>query len=165
MKVAIGYHLQSGPWGGGNSFACSLSRALVERGDLVVNTLDDPDIDLILLTDPRGRSPQVSFHAGTILRYLLKVNSDALVVHRINECDERKGTRNMNRMLRRANYVADHTVFIATWLKDLDLWRNESGSSVILNGADTGIFNEKYYRPWGGNEPLRLVTHHWGETS
>ena len=162
MKVAIGYHIQSGPWGGGNAFARSLSDALVARGDQVVCTLDDPDIDLILLTDPRGRSPQISFHAGTILRYLLTTNANAVVVHRINECDERKGTRNMNRLLRRANYVADHTVFIATWLKDLDVWCGESSSSMILNGADTNTFNDTCYRPWGGDEPLRLVTHHWG---
>jgi len=162
MKVAIGYYIQDGPWGGGNAFARSLRNALVARGDEVVFTLDDPDIDLILLTDPRGHSPQISFHAGTISRYLLTTNANAVVVHRINECDERKGTRNMNRLLRRANYVADHTVFIATWLKDLDVWCGERSSSVILNGADTNIFNDKYYRPWGGDEPLRLVTHHWG---
>lgn len=162
MKVAIGYHLQNGPWGGGNAFAQSLANTLVARGDRVVHTLDDEDIDLILLTDPRGRSPQVSFHAGTILRYLGTTNPDAVVVHRINECDERKGTRNMNRLLRMANYVADHTVFIASWLKDLAVWRGESSSSVILNGADTSIFNDTCYRPWGRDEPLKIVTHHWG---
>lgn len=162
MKIAIGYHIQDGPWGGGNAFAQSLKSALLARGDRVVSTLEEPDIDLILLTDPRGRSPQVSFHAGTILRYLLTTNANAVVVHRINECDERKGTRNMNRILRRANYVADHTVFIATWLKDLGVWRNESTSSMILNGADSNIFNDADYRSWSGVEPLKLVTHHWG---
>lgn len=161
MKVAIGYHIQNGPWGGGNQFARSLVGALVARGDRVVFALDDPDIDVIVLTDPRGRSPTVSFHAGAVLRYLWR-NPRAVVVHRINECDERKNTRNMNPMLRRANYVADHTVFIATWLKDLDVWRRESPCSVVLNGADASIFNPAAYRPWDGAEPLRLVTHHWG---
>jgi len=162
MKVAVGYHIQGGPWGGGNAFARSLVEALNARGDRVVHTLVDPDIDLILLTDPRGRSPQTSFHAGTVLRYLLTTNGNAVTVHRVNECDERKGTRNMNRLLRRANYAADYTVFIASWLKDLDVWRAQSPYSVILNGADTNIFNDSDYRPWSGYEPLRLVTHHWG---
>ena len=162
MKVAIGYHIQSGPWGGGNAFARSLTNAMIERGDHVVWTLDDPDIDIILLTDPRGRSPQTSFDAGNILRYLLTTNANAVVVHRINECDERKGTHNMNRLLRRANYVADHTVFIASWLKDLNVWRGESSSSVLLNGADAKIFNDTNYQPWAANEALRVVTHHWG---
>ena len=162
LKIAIGYHIQDGPWGGGNAFAQSLKSALLARGDRVVSTLEEPDIDLILLTDPRGRSPQVSFHAGTILRYLLNTNPNAVVVHRINECDERKGTRNMNRMLRRANYVADHTIFIATWLNDLDVWQNETSSSVILNGGDTNVFNDRRYQPWSGVGPLKIVTHHWG---
>ena len=162
MKVAIGYHIQDGPWGGGNAFARALADALVARGDQVVYTLNDPDIDLILLTDPRGRSPQVSFHAGSIQRYLLTVNPNAIVVHRINECDERKGSRHMNRLLRRANYVADHTVFIASWLKDLAVWRGESPCSVILNGGDTAIFNNSTHRPWNGIGPMRIVTHHWG---
>lgn len=53
MKVAIGYHVQDGPWGGGNRFAKALAKALEARGDKVVFDLADPDIDIIVLTDPR----------------------------------------------------------------------------------------------------------------
>lgn len=162
MKVAIGYHIQQGPWGGGNQFAQALAETLLRRGDAVRFDLSDPDIDVIVLTDPRERSPSVSFGAGAVLRYLTIRNPRALVIHRINECDERKGTRHMNRLLRRANYCADHTVFIATWLKDLDVWRRESSSSVILNGADERVFNREPYTRWDGHGPIRLVTHHWG---
>ena len=68
MKVAIGYHLQNGPWGGGNQFAMSLSQALLNRGDHVCYDLKDSDIDLIVLTDPRARSKSVSFGPAKILR-------------------------------------------------------------------------------------------------
>lgn len=162
MKVAIGYQLQDGPWGGGNQFARSLAEALRDRGDAVRFDLADADIDIIVLTDPRERSPSVTFGAGAILRYLLLRNPGALVVHRINECDERKGTRHMNSPLRRANYCADHTVFIATWLRNLNVWRRTTPDSVILNGADAKIFNRSALHPREGHEPLRLVTHHWG---
>lgn len=162
MKVAIGYHVQEGPWGGGNQFARSLAEALRNRGDTVYFDLAEPDIDLILLTDPRARSSTVSFGAGAILRYLLLRNPRAVVVQRVNECDERKDTRHMNGMLKRANYCADHTVFIASWLKGLDVWRHEVPCSVILNGADARIFNSRSYQRWDGRQPLRLVTHHWG---
>lgn len=162
MKVSIGYHLQEGPWGGGNQFARSLAEALRRRGDTVQFDLSDTDIDIILLTDPRERSSSVSFGAGGILRYLLMKNPQALVVQRINECDERKGTWKMNHLLRRANYCADHTVFIASWLRDLDVWRRDTPSSVILNGADSKVFNSGPYVRWNGHGPLRLVTHHWG---
>jgi hypothetical protein len=161
MKIAIGYHLQDGPWGGGNQFATSLANALSLRGDSVRFDLHDPDIDIILMTDPRARSPNVSFSAGKVFRYLLQ-HPNAIVVHRINECDERKATKNMNLRLRCANYVADHTVFIATWLTKLNVWRNESTHSTILNGADSTIFAGGRNISWDGASPLKLVTHHWG---
>jgi hypothetical protein len=92
MKVAIGYRIQSGPWGGGNRFAVSLAEHLRAAGHQVVFELADADIDIILLTDPRPRSSSVSFSSGAILRYLSFTNPRAVVIHRINECDERKGT-------------------------------------------------------------------------
>jgi hypothetical protein len=162
MHVAIGHIVQHGPFGGGNRFVVSLSKALKVAGHSVRYDLDSDDIDLILMTDPRSRSPNVAFAAGAILRYLRTRNPNAVVVHRINECDERKGTRWMNRRLRTANYVADATVFIASWLRDLDLWREEGPSNVVLNGADTDVFHARGQTPWRGEGPLRLVTHHWG---
>lgn len=162
MKISIGYHLQDGPWGGGNQFAKSLAKSLRSEGHEVVYSLSDHDIDLILLTEVRGRSPSGAFNAGSILRYLQFKNAKALVVHRINECDERKGTNHMNHLLARANYVSDHTVFIASWLRKLKLWREESPCSVILNGADRTIFKPNKNFSWSLGEPLKLVTHHWG---
>ena len=103
MKIAIGYIVQDNPWGGGNEFARSLAESLKSRGDEVRFDLIDSDIDIIVLTDPRENSPSVSFGAGAILRYLLLRNPHTLVVHRINECDERKNTQHMNRLLKRAN--------------------------------------------------------------
>jgi len=160
MKVAIGYHVQDGAWGGGNRFAKSLASALDERGDTVVYNLRDPDIDVLFLTDPRSRSSNISFAAGACLNYLAR-RPEAVVIHRINECDERKGTHWMNRRLRLANYAADHTVFIASWLRDLDLWRHGEWS-VVLNGGEETVFRADRNVPWDGREPLKMVTHHWG---
>ena len=91
-------------------------------------------------------------------------NPKAVAVQRINECDERKNTRSMNARLKLANYCMDHTIFIASWLKDIDLWHNNPGarSSVILNGGDTSVYHDEGYKPWNGQEPVKLVTHHWG---
>ena len=81
MKVAIGYHIQEGPWGGGNQFAKALTKALRDEGQQVCFSLEEPDIDIILLTEVRGRSPTGSFNAGSILRYLQFTNPEAVVVH------------------------------------------------------------------------------------
>jgi hypothetical protein len=164
MKVAIGSRPHDGPWGGGNRFVRALSQALVQEGHAVVHDLAGRDADVILLTDPRVRSPNVSFAAGAIFRHLAFANPQAVVVHRINECDERKDESFINHKLARANYVADATVFVAQWLTRLPLWRERLRSPwfVIRNGADARIFNRDGFRPWTREGPLKLVTHHWG---
>ncbi len=163
MKVAINFQIQEGPWGGGNRFVKSLRDYLADLGHQVVTDLRDSDIDIILIIDPRWRHPNITFTTSQILRYVLFKNHKVIVVHRINECDERKQTFFMNKKLRIANYCADHTIFIASWLRDLNIYyrRKFDNQSVILNGSDQLIFNMSRAICWDGVEPFRLVTHHW----
>jgi hypothetical protein len=160
MKVAINARPMEGPWGGGNRFVQSFADALVDRGHVPVFDLDH-DADVALIVDPRSRNPQLSFTPGQIF-FQLRRRPDMVVIHRINECDERKGTRTMNARLRLANYLADHTVFIGSWLERLAVWRRETPFSIILNGADPRIFRRGSARTWKPPERLRIVTHHWG---
>ena len=85
-------------------------------------------------------------------------------MHRINECDERKNTKYLNKYMMNANKVADYTVFVSTWLKNL--YENQGigtkNNHVILAGANKEIFNNENYIPWDGSEEMRIVTHHWG---
>ena len=161
MKVALTCRYHPGPWGGGNRFVATMVDALRAAGHEPTHELE-PGVDVAIMIDPRPRNPQLSFTAGAVLRHLAWRDPRMLVVHRINECDERKGTTGMNRRLRRANYAADHTVFIASWLRDLDVWRREGPHSVIHNGADPLVFHARGFVPWNGDGPLKLVTHHWG---
>ena len=164
MKIAIGFKVLDKPWGGGNRFVKILTEYLLNNGHQVINTLEDTDIDIILLMDPRKRHESVTFTAADIDRYILFKNKKAIVVHRINECDERKGTSHMNAKLRRANYSADHTVFVGSWLVNLNLWHKlpQGNYTIIKNGADTRIFNCFGHINWDGYSPLLIVTHHWG---
>ncbi|MEA2016029.1 MAG: hypothetical protein U9O59_04930 [Actinomycetota bacterium] len=163
-KISIGSNIMEGPWGGGNQFAVSLSGYLKKRGWEVTSGLDDRDIDIIVLTEPRITSESGAYNQKQISKYLIK-KPDTVVVHRINECDERKGTRGVNRYLMRANKVAGYTIFISEFLRDLFIKKGffkRSGSSVVRNGADRGVFNPGGLRKWNGNSPIRIVTHHWG---
>jgi hypothetical protein len=164
VKVAIGSRPYNGPWGGGNRFAGALCEALRDAGHAVVHELRDHDIDIVLLTDPRVRSPNVCFGAGAILRYLAWKNPNVVVVHRVNECDERKGEAFINAKLVRANYAADATVFVGEWLTGLPVWRKHLRPPwfVVRNGGDTSIFHRRGFNSWRGEGPLKLVTHHWG---
>ena len=164
MKISIGTKIKEGPWGGGNLFAINLKKYLEQKGHTVVNNLTDNDIDLILITEPRKTSESSAFTHVEVLNYLSYVKPDTLVVHRINECDERKNTNYVNKYLINANKVADHTVFVSKWLKDLyfkqGLKRNNL--EVIYAGADKEIFNRMNFKKWDGKNPLKIVTHHWG---
>lgn len=164
MKVSIGTNIKDGPWGGGNLFAINLKNHLHSKGFKVVNNLDDDDIDIILITEPRRTSESSAFTHIDVQKYLKFVNSETLVMHRINECDERKNTKYLNKYMINANKVADYTVFVSTWLKNL--YENQGISSknnhVVLAGANKEIFNNNDYVPWDGSEEMRIVTHHWG---
>lgn len=161
MKVSIGAKIKSGPWGGGNLFVINLARYLDDLGHEVRYNLEDPDIDIILLTDPRKKSESSSFNHKDIKKYLNKVNPNARVIHRINECDERKGTKGLNKFYIKANKIADHTIFVSSWLKDLyfDSGYFNNNYSVIMSGSDKKIFYPKVLKK---NEKLKIVTHHWG---
>tara|TARA_B100000212_G_C27314617_1_gene507336 strand:- start:21 stop:1094 length:1074 start_codon:yes stop_codon:yes gene_type:complete len=160
LKIAIGYDLKNNSWGGGNQFANSLTNAARIRGDEITFNLKDKDIDLILLTDPRSFNEGITFGPFEILKYIL-FNNKTIVVHRINECDERKNTFHMNKLLKYANYCSDYTIFISSWLKNLDIYHKNIPSKVIHNGSDEKIFSSKTNLPWNKKEPLKIVTHHW----
>ena len=164
MKIAIGHAIQDGPYGGGNSLVQSFHRLFAEAGHRVVYDLEDGDIDILVMPDPRPRSPTISFAAGAAFRYVAYRNPRAVVVQMIQDCDERKNTRAMNRRQRIANYCADHAVAVGSWMLDLDLVRPENRGcyTAILNGGRGGIFHPQGHDDWDGREPLRMITHHWG---
>ncbi len=163
MKISIGYKIVDGPWGGGNQFVKSLKKALINDGHQVIHDLRENDIDLILIIDPRHRNPNVPFSTGSILRYLMFKNQKCVVVHRINECDERKNTKFMNFKLRTANFCADQTVIVGEWMKNLNIYYNEQNKKIltIRNGSNKKIFNPKGYKVWDKKTKFKLVTHHW----
>ena len=143
MKVSIGTNIKDGPWGGGNLFAVNLKTYLLNNGHEVVHDLKDDDLDIILITEPRKTSESSAFTHVQVENYLRFQNSNTLVVHRINECDERKGTNFVNKYLIEANKIADQTVFVSRWLKDLYIRQgmDQIRKTVILAGANKKIFN------------------------
>ncbi|MBI4435317.1 hypothetical protein HY630_01465 [Candidatus Uhrbacteria bacterium] len=162
MNIAIGMKITQGPFGGGNQFGKYLSSFLQNLGHHVFFDLDCDKLDIILLTDPRTSMQSVTFGPLEIMRYVNDINSSVLLVQRINECDERKGTHGLNRLLSAANGIMDHTVFISSWLERLHRKQNlfTKNSSVIKNGADRSVFTYQR-KQLPTDRKIRLVTHHW----
>lgn len=162
MKVSIGSKIVDGPWGGGNLFVKNLSSYLKNLGHTVIYDLAESDIDLILLTDPRSRRESSStFNHNEIKLYKQFINPGVAVVQRINECDERKNTSNINSFYLEASECADMVVFVSNWLKDIytDLGMDKNKTTVIMSGSNKTIFKD--YQNKLENKKTNIVTHHW----
>ena len=163
-KVAIGSIIVEGPWGGGNLFVKNLLNYLNKEQFIVVNDLSENDIDLILLTEPRFESRSSSITSMEAWFYKKFINKNVKIVHRINECDERKNTNYVNDRIVKINKKVDHTIYVSDWLKSIykEYGLDQSKSSVILSGSDKKIFNNNGFKPKSETEKAKLVTHHWG---
>ena len=159
MKVFFNRKVRRTPWGGGIHFMNALVDHLIGRGHQVVFDLQN-DIDVIFMMDPRYEDGG-GYSIKEIAQYK-SYHPSTRIIHRINECDARKNTREIDDLLLRSNSIADVTIFISEWLKryfhDLGLTRE---SSVIYNGCNTEFFYPDSARRT--IQPVKLVTHHWSD--
>lgn len=163
LKVSIGYKFFDGPYGGGNLFVKNLSDYLNSKGVKVVYDLKDGDIDIILIINPLKKSEFSTFNHLDAYFYKTYINKNSIIVHRINECDERKNTFNINDQIIDANNYSDYTVYVSQWIYDLFIQKglSKKNSKVILSGSNNLYFNQKNKILWDGISKFKLVTHHW----
>tara|TARA_Y100000389_G_scaffold191192_1_gene216958 strand:+ start:365 stop:1459 length:1095 start_codon:yes stop_codon:yes gene_type:complete len=163
MKVSIGSKIIDGPYGGGNTFVLNLKKYLEDNDHSVIDNLEEDDIDIILLINPLRFSEISTFDHFDIYKYLNEVNNKAIVVQRINECDERKNTRNVNKQIMLANKISDFTIYVSSWLDELyrSHGLNSNERLVVKSGSDSKIFNQQDKNKWDGKSKFSLVTHHW----
>jgi glycosyltransferase involved in cell wall biosynthesis len=157
-RVAFNQPMVDGPWGGSNVFVSQCAAYLRWRGYDVRFDLR-AKVDLIILIDPRVEG----FGPREIAAYR-RAHPGTRVLHRVNECDQRKNTRFMDDLLRDANALADYTVFISQWLRDYhaERWFDETRPHrAIYNGADPRVFHPIGSAHYDGRGPFRVVTHHW----
>jgi len=162
--LAINMRSTSGPWGGSSTFVAQLRAFLRARGWRVTYRLS-PEVDAILLIDPREDLQLKAFGMREIIAHREKY-PHVRVIHRVNECDQRKGTSFMDPLLAEASAHVDYTIFIAEWLRDYHAARwfdVERPHAVIYNGGDSSVFHPIGQHLWRPGEPLRIVTHHWSD--
>ena len=159
MKVMISRKPKDGPWGGGNLFIKGLEKCLKTRGHQVFYEFTQ-DLDFIFMIDPRPSDYGVS--VNEILQYK-HFFPKTQIVHRINECDKRKGTNNLDPILLQCTDHVDHVVFISEWLQQyfIEKGLKRKDTSVIYNGCNTDHFN--FDKRVESIDKVHLVTHHWSD--
>jgi hypothetical protein len=162
-SVAINMRPTTSPWGGGNQWLAQIVRYLTGRGYRVRFDLG-ARVDVIVIVDPRVGG-LIEFGLDAVAEYRQRF-SGVHCVQRINECDARKGTSVVDRLLAEANRGVDFTVFVSEWLRDYHAsrWFDRSRPhAVVVNGADPAIFHPLGADVWAPGKSLRLVTHHWSD--
>lgn len=165
LCVAFNIHPILQSWGGGNQWLLQFSRHLAAQGHRVCFSLQAA-VDVVFIVDPNPTNQNYCFGIDEI-RKARELNPKISCVHRINECDLRKGTTGVDELMARANAVADYTVFVSQWLADYHSARwfdSQRPYAAILNGADPKVFypdpKKKGIRK---SMPVRVVTHHWSD--
>ena len=157
MKILINRKPVEGPWGGGNLFVKALHKYLSTVGHEIVHQFSD-NIDVIFIQDPRYSDLGISINE--IVEYK-QYRPSVKIIHRVNECDARKGTAEMDQLLRASSQYTDHTIFVSEWMRKYHLSRgwNCHDTSVIYNGVDKQHFFKSDQKI--NNEKVNIVTHHW----
>lgn len=146
----------SGPWGGGNLLVSAICKNFKDNNIEIVHDFSS-NVDVIFMQDPRPGNTGISINE--IIKYKIS-NPDVKIVHRVNECDARKGTEGFDELLRQCSRYTDHTVFVSKWMKDYHIsngWNCKS-TSVIYNGVNLDHFKK---RERLSNGKINIVTHHW----
>jgi len=145
-----------GPWGGGNLLVKAICEGFKLDGINVVHDFNQ-SVDIIFMQDPRPGNTGISINE--IVQWKSK-NPHVKVIHRVNECDARKGTKGLDSFLRECSKYTDFTVFVSNWMRDYHIFKgwNCNSTGVIYNGVNTDHFKR---RERLDNGKINIVTHHW----
>ena len=163
LRISLNVNKITGPYGGSVNFANNLESYLTSRGHTVVNDLV-PALDLIVIISSRPNPRTTSYIPAEIGKYL-QISPNTVVVHRVNDCDESRAQDiGTNAAVIAANQLADHTVFVSRFMRELyggQGFDQARPHTVILTGVAEKIFNPEGRADLRQGERINLVTHHW----
>jgi glycosyltransferase involved in cell wall biosynthesis len=158
VKILLNRRPVEGPWGGGNHFVRSFYDVGMRQGHEIVSNFC-PDLDAILMVDPRYDDLGISINE--IVQYKAYKPS-TFILHRINECDSRKGTNDVDGLLRECSRQSGASIFVSNWMKNYHISRGWHcvKNDVVYNGVDRSVFkpNQKI-----NNGKINIVAHHWSD--
>src|SRR5574342_934501 len=145
-------------WGGGNQFLKAFCELTTAVGHEVVHEFV-PDIDVVLMQDPRYDELGISLKEIAFYKTLFPKTR---IVHRVNECDARKGTKGLDDVLRSCSKFSDATVFVSKWIESYHDARGWACRDrvVVTNGVDRNVF---YPRDKTSDDVVKIVVAHWSD--
>jgi len=158
VRILVNRRPIDGPWGGGNLFVRAFCDRATVRGHVIQHHLRTLP-DAIVMVDPRYDELGISINEISALK---RSHPHVRVLHRVNECDARKGTSGMDALLRASSQFTDVTVFVSYWVRRYHLDRGWMGKrlEVVYNGVDLTHFRNALPEEKLSNG-ISVVTHHW----
>lgn len=160
MKIYISRQAVTGPWGGGNRWLRAFIAACHAERWHIACSVAEADIALIVAVGQGSPAEPGAVQVSHDARY-----RGIPVIFRVNDCDARKNTDGIDRDIRLAAHHSTHVVFVSRWLASYAAARGVSvrDSSIIINGVDKNVFNNKLHAARRQTSKLRIVTHHWSD--
>ncbi len=112
MKILINRKPVEGPWGGGNLFIKNFYDIMKKLGHEVVYKFEE-EIDVVFIMNPRYDSLGISINE--VIQYK-NYNPRTKIIQRINDCDSRKNTTDVDQMLLQCSGYLDATIFVSNWM-------------------------------------------------
>lgn len=162
VKIAFGYEIKDGPWGGGNQVLRVLKRHLENKGARITQRLED-GLDLIIIINPRKES--ATFDLSQIQKYKKK-HPQVKIICRINDTDKSGKVYKIDGLRLNACRNSDGIIFISDWVRNYYLEKGVSPKiphAVIHNGPEEEIFHSRGYVAWQEEKPMKIITHHWSD--
>lgn len=158
MKILLNRKPVNGPWGGGNNWVQAFFKYAPEFGVTPVTSFSTRP-DAALIVDPRYDELRISINEVLAFKHLMP---KLKIFQRINECDARKGTTDVDPLLQMCSEHLHHTIFVSHWTfgyHQSKTWKCSS-NSVIYNGVDKEVFQPLIEK---SNKKISIVTHHWSD--
>lgn len=146
-----------GPWGGGAHFFNAFYDVVPNLNHEI--SRDNPDV--ILLAGLHGDDGEMS--VAQALSHKVNVNSNCKIVLRVNDCDARKNTTDVDWKFLSCSSVIDGAVFVSNWMRDYYYKKGWAcrNNAVIYNGVDAEAF--KPGKKLFSNGKIAITTAHWSD--
>lgn len=155
MKVFVSRAPVAGPWGGGNRWLRAFYDELLACGHTITDALN-ADV-LVAVAVSRGGDAELS--AADVCNIARARNKKC--IFRVNDCDARKGTTDVDARVMSAIAKYDATIFVSDWIRQYFVADRQH--TVIINGVDHEVFTPPDQCACEQSRTLKIVTHHWSD--